>query len=193
MKEYLYGYDSEENSYLVSGYPWGFRLKTEQRYWIETNDKARGGQRFCIQTKNPKTGLWCKPKKSTYSAIEIMGLNEKDHVCTTGVDYNANGIDDKKGKEALEAFITRHRENLTDYQVRKLKDIKAYREVMESVSFKIEAKEPIECSKFFSTDEKDKAEIKTMIEEDKKHEKEQAEVFNNINRAINITASRIEL
>jgi len=191
MKEYLYNYDSEENSYLVSGYPWGFRLKTEQRYWIETNDKARGGQRFCKQTKNPKTGLWCKPKKSVYYSVMIMGLNDKSHVHYEVIDHNSSY--GTNGNEELNSFVLRHKENLTVYHGKKLTEIKAYRQVMEKVTFKVEAKEPIDCSKFFSTDEKDKAEIKTMIEEEEKHKKQQEEVLNNINKAIYLTAEKMEL
>ena len=45
MKTYIYNHTTFENGYEVDNYPWGFRLKTKVRYWIETNDKARGGQR----------------------------------------------------------------------------------------------------------------------------------------------------
>jgi len=191
MKTYLYNFDSEENSYLVSDYPWGFRLRTEQRYWIETKDKSNGGQRFCKQTKNPKTGFWCKPKKSVYYSVMVMGLDDKGYVDYEIIDHNSSyGID---GKEEMNSFILRHKENLTSYQEKALKEIKAYRQVMEGVSFKCEAKAPIDCSKLFSTDEKDKAEINDLIEADEKHKKEQEEVLKKINIAIGVTASRMEL
>jgi len=77
-KQLLLGYDSESNAYLVDDYPYGFRLRTKIRYWVES---VKGkGDRFCSQTLNPKTGRWNKPKKSTYAAVMAMYLNEDDHV-----------------------------------------------------------------------------------------------------------------
>lgn len=80
--KYLFGHDSASNAYVVDDYPYGFRLRTSIRYWIETTTK---GDRFCSQTLNPKTKRWNKPKKSTYQLIGVMYLNEKDHVTWTGV------------------------------------------------------------------------------------------------------------
>ena len=40
-KSYIYNKDSFENSVEVDNYPWGFRLKTKKRYWIETNKKVQ--------------------------------------------------------------------------------------------------------------------------------------------------------
>ena len=73
----IYGHSSFDSGYVVTNYPWGFRLKTSRRYWIETTNR---GDRFCYATLNPKTDQWCKPKKSTYSAVMVMCLNEKEHV-----------------------------------------------------------------------------------------------------------------
>jgi len=78
--KYLYQHVSPETAYVVDDYPWGFRLRTTIRYWIESKDAKNGGQRFGSQTINPKTGQWCKPKYSTYSPIMVMYLDEKDHV-----------------------------------------------------------------------------------------------------------------
>ena len=36
MTKYIYNKDSFDNSLEVSNYPWGFRLKTKRRTWIET-------------------------------------------------------------------------------------------------------------------------------------------------------------
>lgn len=47
MRKYLYNHTNFETGYEVEGYPWGFRLKTNVRYWVETSEKSNGGQRFC--------------------------------------------------------------------------------------------------------------------------------------------------
>ena len=133
MKTYLYGYD-EENSYLVSGYPWGFRLRTEVRYWIETNDKSNGGQRFCKQTKDPRTGFWCKPKKGTYSDIIFMYLDIDAHVQNEGIhSYNQDEYDFK-------AVVEEHKGNLSEYQIDKMKWFIARNEVMGKVTVTFKAK-----------------------------------------------------
>lgn len=41
------------------------RYRTECRFYVESNPKR--GQRVCRVTKHPKTGRWCKPKKTTYA------------------------------------------------------------------------------------------------------------------------------
>jgi len=70
----LYGHNSFDSGYVVTNYPWGFRLKTSRRYWIET---TKHGDRFCYATLNPKTAKWCKPKKSTYDAVMVMTKETK--------------------------------------------------------------------------------------------------------------------
>ena len=68
-KSYIYNKDSFENSVEVDNYPWGFRLKTKKRYWIETNKK---GSRLVSCTLNPKNNQWCKPKASTYLEVGVL-------------------------------------------------------------------------------------------------------------------------
>lgn len=83
-KQPLYGHTSEATAYLVDDYPYGFRERTQIRYWLE--HKAGKGWRFVSQTLNPKTGRWNKPKTSTYSDWGgAMYLDEKGHVHWTGV------------------------------------------------------------------------------------------------------------
>ena len=79
----LYGHTNFENGYEVSNYPWGWKLKTLRKYWIET---TKHGDRFCYATLNPKTNQWCKPKKGTYSAVLVMYLDEKNYVQHDGID-----------------------------------------------------------------------------------------------------------
>lgn len=63
----LSGHISEDTAYIVSDYPYGFRLRCKIRYWIEFDPKR--GYRFCSQTTNPKKAgeYWNKPKKTTYA------------------------------------------------------------------------------------------------------------------------------
>jgi hypothetical protein len=42
---------SPETAYLVSDYPYGFRLRCKIRYWLEHHPKR--GTRFVSQTTNP--------------------------------------------------------------------------------------------------------------------------------------------
>lgn len=83
MKQLL-GHTSLETAYVVEDYPYGFRLRTSIRYWIET--KKNFGQRFCSCTVNPKNGKLNKPKCGTYSEALVLGLNETSgHVTQAGV------------------------------------------------------------------------------------------------------------
>ena len=75
--KYLFNH-TEENPLIINDYPYGFRLRTQIKYWIETAPKK--GDRFCSQTLNPKTGHWNAPKKSTYYCIGIMLENEIGHI-----------------------------------------------------------------------------------------------------------------
>jgi hypothetical protein len=83
-KQPLYGHTSEATAYVVDDYPYGFRERTQIRYWLEA--KPKKGWRFVSQTMNPKTNRWNKPKASTY--IEwgaAMYLDDKGHVHWDGV------------------------------------------------------------------------------------------------------------
>ena len=73
--EKIYNHKNFDSAFEVDGYPWGFRLKTKVRYWIETTNK---GDRFVKCTLNPKTNKWCKEKKSTYKAVMVMTKEVKD-------------------------------------------------------------------------------------------------------------------
>lgn len=81
----LHGHTSEETAYVVDDYPYGFRLRTQIRYWIETS--ARHGDRLVSQTLNPKTDRWNKPKKSTYALVGCMYLDEDSHVTWSGIGW----------------------------------------------------------------------------------------------------------
>lgn len=93
----LTGHTSQATAYKVEDYPWGFRLRTSIFYWIETTPKH--GDRFCSYTIDPKTGRECKPKKSTYSLIAFMFIDEK----TGHVKWNGVNIYDTK--EEVQKFV----------------------------------------------------------------------------------------
>lgn len=80
----LYGHTNEASAYVVDDYPYGFRERTQIRYWLE--QKPKKGWRFVSQTMNPKTQRWNKPKPSTYSEWGgAMYLDDNGHVQWTGV------------------------------------------------------------------------------------------------------------
>ena len=97
-KQPLYGHTSEASAYVVADYPYGFRERTQIRYWLES--KPKKGWRFVSQTLNPKTNRWNKPKASTYMDWGgAMFLDEKGHVHWDGVGPYS---DEKK----ILAFVT---------------------------------------------------------------------------------------
>jgi hypothetical protein len=165
--KYLYGHDSQETAYVVDDYPWGFRLRTKIRYWIETKDASNGGQRFVSQTLNPKTNQWCAPKKSTYSPILVMFLNEDDHVKCSGLN-RYNDLD------VLNKFKESHLNNLSGFQKDQLKRLLATREVMQHVTFEF------------------RSGIST-IEESEKRNKENMSILRKIDWAISNKAAGISL
>ena len=100
----LYGHTSESTAYVVDDYPYGFRERTQIRFWLE--HKPKKGWRFVSQTMNPKTGRWNKPKASTYLEWGgAMYLDEKGHVHWDGV----GPYSDEKKDARVRADISRCR------------------------------------------------------------------------------------
>ena len=93
MTTILSGHISPETAYVVSDYPYGFRLRCAIRYWLEFSDKR--GFRFVSQTSNPKKGgAWNKPKASTYCRFgAAMYLNDDGHVTWAGLTEYSNGAE----------------------------------------------------------------------------------------------------
>lgn len=117
---------TETEPYVVTDYPYGFRLRTQIRYWVETTSR---GQRFVSQTLNPKTNKWNTPKKGTYSNIILVGKDEKGYISyVTLSPYSL---------KETEAFFEKYSEYFTDYQKTEYKTIlgidKVYSEVKYSV------------------------------------------------------------
>lgn len=109
----LIGHTSPETAYVVSDYPYGFRLRTEIRYWIET--KRGHGQRVMSQTRNPKKPghPWNKPKGSTYTTIRALYLDPATgHVENSGI----NGYSDEA---EIRAWVARFPLTCTDERNRK--------------------------------------------------------------------------
>lgn len=79
----LHGHDSAETAYLVEDYPYGYSLRCQIRYWIETAQKGvkKGQQRVVSQTTNPKKNdMWNKPKAGTYNLMAGLYLDGNDRV-----------------------------------------------------------------------------------------------------------------
>jgi hypothetical protein len=90
MTTILKGHTSPETAYLVSDYPYGFKLRCSIRYWIEYAPKK--GFRFVSQTTNPKRGnVWNKPKASTYCKFGgCLFINDEGHVTWSGLTEYCN-------------------------------------------------------------------------------------------------------
>jgi len=101
----LYNHTSIETSYLVSDYPWGFKLRTEKQFWIEF--KETQGYRFCSRTKDPRTGKWCAAKNGTYCKIAMcMYLDEKEHVTYSAITEYSEAKDIKAFAESFPEAVT---------------------------------------------------------------------------------------
>lgn len=83
-KKPLYGHTDANSAYVVDDYPYGFKLRTQAKFWLEHNSGK--GYRFVMQTMDPRNGRWNKPKASTYTKFAgAMYLDEKGHVQWTGL------------------------------------------------------------------------------------------------------------
>lgn len=124
----LYDAKCFDTAYIVKDWPWGWTLKTEARFWIETTKR---GDRFVQQTLNPKTGQWCKPKKQTYEAVLVLAITDEGKVTYKGL---GNHADRDKIAAVLEMIDF---EKLNDAQKTQICKLNAWAEVMENVEFTI--------------------------------------------------------
>jgi len=177
MIKYIYNKNSFDNAIEVNNYPWGFRLKTKRRTWIET-DKNKG-DRVCFCTLNPKTNKWCAVKKSTYNAVDVLLIDENEHVKSIGVwKYGTSEKD-------LENFISKIDYNsLSLLQKKQIERIRAVNKVMEKVSFKIE-----KVAEYNLSDPKDLERMRqdNNSPETKAREQKQEQIKGKIVNAINNT------
>ncbi len=124
----LFGHVDESSAYHVDDYPYGRRVRTVIRYWLETSLKH--GDRFVSQTLNPNTGRWNNPKKSTYAEVGCMFLDDQEHVKWYGIGVHSS-------KASVELFEQVTQGHLSDAQLDKLAEVKAMQNVMEHVKFEI--------------------------------------------------------
>lgn len=123
-------YDAKcfDTAYVVEDWPWGWTLKTEARFWVET---TKHGDRIVQQTLNPKTGKWCKPKKQTYEAVEVIAVTDEGKVTSVGIGKHAN---QDRIADVLETIDF---EKLNEAQKKQICTLNAWAEVMENVEFTI--------------------------------------------------------
>lgn len=122
-----------ESAYNVEDYPYGFRLRTTIRYWVET--KRMHGQRMVSQTKNPKNGRWNKPKASTYSPVVMMALDDQDHVVN-------HGLSPYSSLDEIEMFQLWAHHHLSECQIGALDYLKAQRRAEKHVTYSVHACKP---------------------------------------------------
>lgn len=90
----LTGHTSPETAYVLSDYPYGFKLRCSIRYWIEYKPKL--GCRVISQTTNPKRSgtVWNNQKSSTYSRFgAALYLDDAGHVRAAGLNEYSNGAE----------------------------------------------------------------------------------------------------
>lgn len=120
---------TEAKPYVVADYPYGFRLRTQIRYWVETTGR---GQRLVSQTMDPKRGRWNKPKASTYSNIVLAALDENRHVVNVGISTYS--------LEEAQAFEAAYGAALSQYQHAELTNMQKLLEVYAKVEYSARVK-----------------------------------------------------
>lgn len=121
-------YTSFETAYLVEDYPYGFRLRTQIKFWIETRkDKT---QRVVSCTLNPKTDKWNKPKASTYSMVRVLFIDAK-----TGHLEN-NGLSQYDSSEAAK-FLAEYGDGMTEWHKGQLTIFAAYHMAQDETGLKL--------------------------------------------------------
>jgi hypothetical protein len=88
----LSGHVSPETAFVVSDYPYSFKLRCSIRYWLDCD--AKKGARLMSQTTNPKKPgtVWNKPKASTYARFAgCMFLDDNGHVSWSGLTEYTDG------------------------------------------------------------------------------------------------------
>jgi hypothetical protein len=136
MRNYLYNHTSFETAYVVQDWPWGYKLRTEKRFWIESN---KNGDRQISQTLDPGSGKWCAPKKSMYSPVKIFYTSDEKKVLTQGeeVEQLRSETIDFRNNEKIKSFYERHKDNLNDFQKAQIKKWIGFNEAMKDVTFEI--------------------------------------------------------
>lgn len=125
-RKQLIGHTSPETAYVVTDYPYGFRLRCQIRYWIET--KPGHGQRLVSQTSNPKVAglVWNNPKASTYTQAEVLFIDgDTGHVKSAALTAYADMAE-------VEAFAASWQ--LDEYQDRIMRLFRVARRIRNGMS-----------------------------------------------------------
>ena len=177
----------QEDPYIVENYPYGYTLRTTIRYWVETTNR---GQRFVRQTLNPKTGAWNKPKKSTYSQILLVGLDEKNHITYTSISMYS--------LEEAKKYKSKYEKYFNDYQKQEMINIIKMSEVYDKVEITIRTQkfkhkitgEITENVPIFDMNSYTEVDDNGNELDREKIDKEQDEINKNINRTAVMNASK---
>ena len=116
----LYDAKCFDTAYIVKDWPWGWTLKTEARFWIETTKR---GDRFVKQLVNPKT--------QPYEPVLVLPILDDGEVTFKGL---GNHADRDKIAAVLEMIDF---EKLNEAQKKQICKLNAWAEVMENVEFTI--------------------------------------------------------
>lgn len=132
---YLTGHTAPENAFVVADYPYGFRLRTKIRYWIET---TKHGMRMCSQTMNPKVPgeKWNKPKCSTYAPLMVLAVDEQGHIHQDGIGGYAD-------EAQLDAFLGKYPEAFQTERDRKtIEGMRAWCRAQKRVTWSVRTMKP---------------------------------------------------
>lgn len=135
----IYG---EDNAHITEDYPYGFRLRTQRKEWIENKIDKKGnlkGQRECFQTKNPKTNQWNKPKCGTYSDVIVGYLEHDPEIGKETIHFSALRMNAKE--EEINQFEKEFDEVLLPEQKQSMKDMIAWDRGMKHVKWEIKSGE----------------------------------------------------
>lgn len=145
----LSGHTSQDTAFLVKDYPYGFRLRCQIRYWIET---TKHGQRVVSQTTNPKRAgeVWNKPKASTYSNLRVLYIDDSNgHVHNDGLHVYADAA-------KIDAFAATYASALTSErdqkELRLLRAVAARQERFEQKEEEIAAERDADYYGTFGTE-----------------------------------------
>lgn len=133
MRKYLYNHTSFETAHIVQNWPWGYKLRTEKRFWIESN---KNGDRLVSQTLDPRTNKWCAPKKSVYYPVQILYTSESETVETqNGEIEQLRTYILKRYGDDIKSFYDLHKDNLNDFQKAQIKKWIGFNEALKNVTF----------------------------------------------------------
>jgi hypothetical protein len=174
---------------LISGYPYGY-LRTNIKYSVETTNK---GGRFVTQTLNPKTQKWNKEHKGTYNAIMFLIVDKDGKIGFMSLDYN-----DDESK--INLYSDLFKDVFNDLQKKEILKIKAYKNVMEKVTFSCNVRKFKNLETGEITESVDCMQINKYVECDddgnpinkEEEEKKRKETDENINKAMNYEYNKLK-